>query len=69
MLENIERGDIMSGEEKGCPLCGEENHCGVAKGKEHCWCMTVNFPQQLLTKVEGERQKCICQKCLANYKK
>lgn len=52
--------------EKDCPLCGEENRCGVAEGEKECWCMTLNFPEQLLN--NAQTNTCICQTCLDTYK-
>jgi len=52
--------------ENRCPRCGRENHCGVAKGEKECWCMTENFPEQLLSTTKTNT--CICQACLNTYK-
>ena len=38
-----------------CPLCGGPNRCALASSppkKEPCWCTEVEFPKELLERVE-----------------
>ncbi|WP_074432986.1 cysteine-rich CWC family protein [Bacillus ndiopicus] len=53
-------------DEKVCPLCGGGNNCGVVSQKGDCWCMTANFPKEMLLE---NPTSCICEKCLEEYRK
>jgi hypothetical protein len=57
-----------------CPLCERENNCSIAlrkQGKEAtepCWCVSEQFPPELLGQVKEGATRCICLKCLRKYK-
>lgn len=55
-----------------CPLCGGANGCQLATAvayKGPCWCMTVEFPEELLARVPENFHKraCICRACLEKF--
>jgi len=56
-----------------CALCGGPNQCALAAdpSAEACWCDAVEFPEELLALVRdaAKRKVCICQECLANFKR
>jgi hypothetical protein len=51
-----------------CPLCGENNSCAAALGKPEntCWCVTEQFPPDLLEHptLAAARDRCVCANCL-----
>lgn len=47
-----------------CPRCGEQNDCGVVRNKDSCWCMTANFPKEMLSE---NPTSCICANCLRKF--
>ena len=40
-----------------CPLCGQSNNCAIeiekstAQKQEPCWCVSVEFPKELLAQL------------------
>jgi hypothetical protein len=54
-----------------CPLCGQSNNCAMEKEKltqqkqDPCWCVSVEFPKQLLAQLPKDALGCICNKCVA----
>jgi prepilin-type N-terminal cleavage/methylation domain-containing protein/prepilin-type processing-associated H-X9-DG protein len=56
-----------------CPLCGQPNGCQLclpAVPAGRCWCVTQEFPAELLARVpEPLRQRaCICCSCLERFR-
>ena len=52
-----------------CPLCGHSNNCvmeiekSIGQEQEPCWCVSEEFPDQLLAKLQKDTLGCICNKC------
>ncbi|WP_348576131.1 cysteine-rich CWC family protein [Marinomonas primoryensis] len=53
-----------------CPFCHDGNACAVASDQA-CWCFNESIPTGLLDLLEGDdlNKKCVCQNCIAEYKK
>lgn len=53
-----------------CPFCNAPNNC-MAQSAKPCWCMTIEVPEELqeLVPKEKKRKACICQNCIATFKK
>ena len=53
-----------------CPLCGQPNNCATeiekSKGQnqEPCWCVSMEFPKELLAQLPYDAAGCICTKCV-----
>ena len=55
-----------------CPLCGQPNNCAMelekstGKKQEPCWCVSVEFPKELLAQLPKDAAGCICNECVKN---
>ena len=55
-----------------CPLCGQPNNCAMelekstGKKQEPCWCVSVDFPRELLAQLPKDAAGCICNECVKN---
>ena len=55
-----------------CPLCSQPNKCAMeiekttAQKQEPCWCVSVEFPKELLAQLPKDSAGCICNKCVSN---
>ena len=55
-----------------CPLCGQSNNCAMeiekstGQKQEPCWCVSVEFPKELLAQLPKESAGCICNQCVSN---
>ena len=53
-----------------CPICGQPNNCAMeiekstAHKQEPCWCVSLEFPKELLTKLPSGAEACICNQCV-----
>ena len=55
-----------------CPLCGQSNNCAMeiekstGQKQEPCWCVSVEFPKELLARLPEGAAGCICNQCVSN---
>ena len=55
-----------------CPLCDQPNNCAMelekstGKKQEPCWCVSVEFPKELLAQLPKDAAGCICNECVKN---
>lgn len=53
-----------------CPLCGEPNNCAMEQEKktglkqDPCWCVSMEFPKELLATLPSDAKACICNACV-----
>ena len=53
-----------------CPLCGQLNNCAMeiekstGQKQEPCWCVSEEFPKELLTQLPKDAVGCICNQCV-----
>ncbi|NDH81578.1 MAG: hypothetical protein EBY68_06445 [Actinobacteria bacterium] len=49
-----------------CPICRQPNNCAMeiekstVKKQDPCWCVSVEFPSELLTQLPKGAKGCIC---------
>jgi len=54
-----------------CPLCAQPNNCAAeiekstSQKQEPCWCVSVEFPKELLAQLPKDAAGCICNKCVS----
>ncbi len=55
-----------------CPLCSQPNNCAMeiekstGQKQEPCWCVSVEFPKELLAQLPRDAAGCICNQCVSN---
>ena len=55
-----------------CPLCDQPINCAMELEKstgekqESCWCVSVEFPKELLAQLPKDAAGCICNECVKN---
>jgi len=65
---------MAKSDEVRCPLCEGPNNCSIALRKQGqnavqtCWCVSEQFPSELLAQVKEGATRCICLDCLRKYK-
>ena len=53
-----------------CPLCGKPNQCAMEQEKatglqqDPCWCVSMEFPKELLATLPSDAKGCICNQCV-----
>lgn len=55
-----------------CPICGQPNNCAMeiekstGQKQDPCWCVSEDFPKELLAKLPEAAVSCICNHCVKN---